>query len=335
MNNMKLAASLYTELLQRYIDDKTSSTNDAEEMSKYFVRQKIYPDEIIRIHINAVEHIFNEELSEEFRLSLEFLLHSLTNYQKVHQDFERIEKEQLELKSEIDIAADMQETLFTSEVPEYPGLEIGAITVPYLQMNGDYYRFVERDDGVLGVAIADIIGKGVPAALSISMVKYAMDSFHMEDLQPKNILRNLNRVVEKNIASHMFITMFYGQYRPDTSKFIYSSAGHEPGFFYNAKEDKFSEINAKGIVLGVMKEIEYEQYEKEIQTGDKIILLTDGVTECQRNNRFIKREEVIEVIKQYNNLPAQEQVNKVYDHFEHLPDFELKDDFTLIIIEKK
>jgi len=335
MNNVKLAESLYTELLQRYIDSNDSSVGDAEEMSKYFVRQNIYPEEIIRIHIQAIEHIFDEEMSDTFRSAFEFLLHSLTNYRKIHQYYERIEKEQLALKSEIEVAADMQHTLFTSEVPDYPHLEIGAITVPYLQMNGDYYRFVERDDGVLGVAIADIIGKGVPAALSMSMVKYAMDSFHMEDLQPRNILRNLNRVVEKNIASHMFITMFYGQYKSETSTFTYSSAGHEPGFFYHAQTDQFREIEAKGIVLGVMKDIEYEQYEKKIQAGDKIILLTDGVTECKRNDRFIKREEVIDVIKCYNHLHAQEQVNKVYQHFEHLPDFELKDDFTLIIIEKK
>src|SRR5699024_1927752 len=283
----------------------------------------------------AINHIFEDELSEPFKDTFEFLEHSLSNYRKTYDYYQRMERERKELKSEIEIAAAMQQTLLASDVPSISDLEIGAISVPYLQMNGDYFRFVERDDGVLGVGIADIIGKGVPAALSMSMVKYAMDSFHMEDLQPRNILRNLNRVVEKNIASHMFITMFYGQYKPETSTFTYSSAGHEPGFFYHAQTDQFREIEAKGIVLGVMKDIEYEQYEKKIQAGDKIILLTDGVTECKRNDRFIKREEVIDVIKCYNHLHAQEQVNKVYQHFEHLPDFELKDDFTLIIIEKK
>src|SRR5699024_10122040 len=266
---------------------------DAEEMSKYFVRQNIYPEEIIRIHIQAIEHIFDEEMSDTFRSAFEFLLHSLTNYRKIHQYYERIEKEQLALKSAIEVAADMQHTLFTSEVPDYPHLEIGAITVPYLQMNGDYYRFVERDDGVLGVGIADIIGKGVPAALSMSMVKYAMDSFHMEDMRPSNILRNLNRVVEKNIASHMFITMLYGQYHPLKSSFIYASEGHEPGCFQFNQTKTFSEIETKGIVLGVIRDTQYEQYELPMKKHDKIILLTDGVTECKRNDRFIHRNEVI------------------------------------------
>lgn len=335
MNNVKLAESLYTELLQRYlIRDNKSCVTDAEEMSKYFIRKNIYPEEIIRIHLQAIDHIFKNELSEPFKHTFEFLEHSLSNYRKTYEYYHRMEQERRELKSEIEVAAAMQQTLLASDVPNIPDLEIGAISVPYLQMNGDYFRFVERDDGVLGVGIADIIGKGVPAALSMSMVKYAMDSFHMEDMRPSNILRNLNRVVEKNIASHMFITMLYGQYHPKKSMFNYASAGHEPGFFYCATTDTFTEIETRGIVLGVIRDAQYEQYELPMKIGDKVILLTDGVTECKRNGRFIRREEVIEVIEQYNHLRAQEQVESVYRHFEKLSDFELKDDFTLIIIEK-
>src|SRR5699024_9743800 len=248
------------------------------------------------IHLQSIEHIFEEGLNEELTDTFEFLQHSLSNYRLMDAFYQRIEREQKELKSEIEVAAEMQQTLLASDVPEIAGIEIGALSVPYLQMNGDYLRFVERDDGVLGVAIADIIGKGVPAALSMSMVKYAMDSFHMEEMRPSNILRNLNRVVEKNIASHMFITMLYGQYNPATSMFTYASAGHEPGFFYCAESNTFTEIETKGIVLGVIKDSTYEQYVLPVKKGDKIILLTDGVTECKRNGRFIHRNEVIEVI---------------------------------------
>src|SRR5690606_21452254 len=104
----------------------------------------------------------------------------------------------------------------------------------------------------------------------------------------------------------------------------------EPGFIYRAKEGTYSEIEAKGIVLGVLKHAKYHQYETRLEVGDKIVLLTDGVTECRRNGRFIKKEELMEVIDQYGDLPAQKQVEQVHRHFRLMNDFELKDDFTLI-----
>lgn len=166
------------------------------------------------------------------------------------------------------------------------------------------------------------------------MIKYAMDSFYDELMSPSAILRNLNSVVERNVATNMFITMFYGQFFPKTGTLRFASAGHEPGFVYRAESEKFVEINAKGIVLGVLKNTHYNQYELVLEKNDMFVLLTDGVTECKRGDRFIKREEVVEIIKMYAHLPAQEHVEKVYEHFNQLDDFELRDDFTLIIVKK-
>src|SRR5699024_9559751 len=101
-----------------------------------------------------------------------------------------------------------------------------------------------------------------------------------------------------------------------------------------AKTNTFEEIKSKGLVLGVLKNTHYSQYELTLEKDDMLILLTDGVTECRRDDRFIKREEVMEIIQTYNHLPAQKHVNSVYNHFNQLDDFELKDDFTLIMIKK-
>src|SRR5699024_5665204 len=159
------------------------------------------------------------------------------------------------------LAATMQETFLSTTIPDIEGLDIGVVSVPLRQMNGDYYHFIKGEDGTLGVAIADVIGKGVPAALSMSMIKYSMDSIHQDSHQPSTILRNLNRVVERNVTPNMFITMFYGLYEPSTSTLKFSSAGHEPGFYYNNKSKAYSEIEAKGLVLGVLPQTTYLQYE--------------------------------------------------------------------------
>src|SRR5699024_12095412 len=109
------------------------------------------------------------------------------------------------------------------------------------------------------------------------------------------IICNLNRVLERNVTSNIFITIYYLQYFPETSIFRFASAGHEPSFHYHADKGEFEEIHAQGLVLGVVKHTYYAQYELELQSGDYIVLLTDGVTECLRSGRFITREEVMEV----------------------------------------
>src|SRR5690625_1905482 len=334
MHKIKADGQAYKKLLKQYLESNNKSyLDEAKQMSVSFVSRNIYPEEIVRIHMRAIDALYGD-IYQDYRRSLEFLLESLIAYRVAHEEYEKMKLEQYELRSEIQVAANMQKTLLATEVPDIEGLDIGAISVPFHQMNGDYYHFIKAENGALGVAIADVIGKGVPAALSMSMIKYAMDSFYEEAMSPSGILRNLNRVVERNVASNMFITMFYGQFFPQTNIFRFASAGHEPGFLFKASDKSFVEFDTKGLVLGVLKHTHYSQYEMKIEKDDMIILLTDGVTECRRGERFVKREEVIEVIRKYAHLPAQQHVEQVYKHFDQLDDFKLKDDFTLIIMKK-
>lgn len=335
MHKIETDKRTYTDLLRQYIDSNHPCyLEEAKSLSISFVSRNIFPEEIVRIHKKALDTLYGDQF-DGYQRSLDFLLEALLAYRKAHEEYAALKLEQLELKSEIQVAANMQKTLLRTSIPQINGIDIGAVSIPYHQMNGDYFHFITGEDGTLGVAIADVIGKGVPAALSMSMIKYAMDSFYDELMSPSAILRNLNSVVERNVATNMFITMFYGQFFPGSGVLRFASAGHEPGFIYRASSNEFVEIKAKGLVLGVLKNAHYNQYELTLEENDMIVLLTDGVTECKREDRFIKREEVIEIIKMYNYLPAQEHVEKVYEHLHTLDDFELKDDFTLIIIKNR
>src|SRR5690625_6011832 len=122
----------------------------------------------------------------------------------------------------------------------------------------------------------------------MSMIKYAMESFPGQSMSPQSILGSLNRVVEKNVDPGIFITMFYGHYSPATSKFQYASAGHEPGYHYDAKKNQFSEIKTKGLVLGVLPDSTYNDYECHLGKNDMIILLTEGFTEISEERRVGK-----------------------------------------------
>ncbi|MFS0675062.1 PP2C family protein-serine/threonine phosphatase [Ornithinibacillus sp. 179-J 7C1 HS] len=334
MDTKDFDARSYTDLLKGYIETQDErALYGAEQISKSFIKNNILPEEIVNLHIQALLEI-SPELHEEIHKSMNFLLEAMISYGLAHQEYQLLREKQLELKSEIHVAARMQKMLLKSEIPKTDELDIGVISVPANQMNGDYHHFVKGKDGSISIAIADIIGKGIPAALSMSMIKYAMDSFPESEMSTDAILASLNRVVERNVDPSMFITMFYAQYKPKSGKLYYSSAGHEPGFFYCSKEKRFKEIEAKGLVLGVNVDTTYSQYEQHIDKGDMIILLTDGVTECRKGQEFIERDEVLDVIKSYIHLPSQEIVNHVYRHFERLQNFQLRDDFTLVIIKK-
>ncbi|MDC3415234.1 PP2C family protein-serine/threonine phosphatase [Aquibacillus sp. 3ASR75-11] len=334
MDTLKLDHHIYRDLLKQFIETQDEkSLYEAEQISKQLMQRHTSPEEIIHIHVKALRELF-PNLSKEIQYSMDFLLETMISYGLALQEFQALREKQYEINSEISIAASMQDTLLSTVKPAIEGMDIGAISVPAQQMNGDYHHFVKDSQGALGVAIADVVGKGIPAALCMSMIKYSMDSFPENRMDPSVILENLNRVVERNVDPSMFITMFYGQYCPNSATFTYSSAGHEPGFHYDAKHDVFSEIEARGLVLGVSRDAVYQQYEKEINENDMIILLTDGVTECRQGERFIEHEEVLNVIKQYMHLSAQEMVDNVFKHFERLQDFHLRDDFTLIALKK-
>ncbi|MCA0972788.1 PP2C family protein-serine/threonine phosphatase [Halobacillus litoralis] len=334
MSTLKLDLENYKELLQEYIRTKDEQAlYQAEQFSKQSMQHQISPDEIINVHIQSLQEIY-PEMPEYIQSSMNFLLETMISYGLAYQEHQSLREKQLELKSEISVAANMQKTLLSTVKPELDEVEIGALSVPAKQMNGDYHHFVYDNQGNLGIAVADVIGKGVPAALCMSMIKYSMDTFPEMRMDPSVILGSLNRVVERNVDSSMFVTMFYGLYNSNDHTFSYSSAGHEPGFYYHKETDEFEEIDVPGLVLGVSADTAYTQYKREVKRGDMIILLTDGVTECRQGERFIEQDEVLDVIKSYSHLPPQDIVDQVYRHFERLQDFHLRDDFTLIVLRR-
>lgn len=324
----------YRELLKSYIETQDEqSLYRAEQISKTFLKKSVPPEEIVNMHNQALLELY-PNLFKDFHYSMNFLLETMIFYGLAHQEVQTLRAEQSQLQSEISVAANMQDTFLATSKPNIEGLDIGVISIAAEQLNGDYYHFNKRSDGSLNVALADVIGKGIPAALCMSMIKYAMDILLEDSISPSGMLAALNRVVEKNVTSDMFITMFYGHYFPKEKKLTFSSAGHEPGYHFCAKDNKFKEIDTKGLVLGVLPNTKYKQYELTIEKDDMVVLLTDGVTECRSGDDFVEIEEVLNVIKDYGELSAQEIVDEVYKHFERLQNFQLRDDFSLIIFKK-
>ncbi|MBD8848249.1 PP2C family protein-serine/threonine phosphatase [Priestia megaterium] len=324
---------LYKDILGNYIQTQNEQIlYQGQKLSRKSLENEISPEDIVSIHKEVIEEIYSD-IPEKVLHSLDFLLEVMISYGLALREHQTLKNKQRELRSEIEVAANVQQTLLGTKVPASSTLEIGAISVPAKQMNGDYFHFVEEEHGGLSIAIADVIGKGIPAAMCMSMIKYAMDSLPDSRKNPSYVLENLNNIVERNVDPSMFITMFYGSYNPETNLFDYASAGHEPGFYYDAKADSFEDLEAKGLVLGVDRHVKYLQYEQQLSKGDMIVLLTDGVTECRTEEGFIERLDIIKLIRKYMHLSSQEIVESVYKELEKLQHFQLRDDFTLIILK--
>ncbi|PSL42463.1 sigma-B regulation protein RsbU (phosphoserine phosphatase) [Salsuginibacillus halophilus] len=325
----------YRKILNQYLENKNEQgLYHAQQFSKKVLENQISPEEVVSLHLSTLEESF-PDIPKGAQDSFEFLLEVMIGYGLAYQEHQSLKDRQRELESEIDVAANMQQTFLPSGIPEPEDLDVGVLSVPASKMSGDYYHFVHDENDCLGVAIADIIGKGVPAALCMSMIKYAMDSLPEQRLQPADLLANLNRVVEQNVASNMFITMMYGSYDVRAHTFQYAGAGHEPGFYYSAEADEFEELSAKGIVLGIKRHAEFREYQRVVAPGDFIVLLSDGVTECRTEQGFIEREEITRLIRNHMHLSAQEMVNHVFHELEKLQGFQLRDDFTLMILRRE
>ncbi|MBS4206470.1 PP2C family protein-serine/threonine phosphatase [Bacillus sp. FJAT-50079] len=323
----------YREIVNGYLKKQNEQIlYQGQKLTRKLIEHNISPEEIISLHKSIM--LENEASKESWIASFDVLLEVMMGYGLAYREHQSLRTEQIALKNEIEVAANMQQTLLGTSIPEMDGLDIGAVSIPARQMNGDYHHFVRDEDNCIGIAIADVIGKGIPAALSMSMIKYAMDSFPDHLHNPGDVLENLNRVVEQNVDPSMFITMCYGVYDPRDHHFCYATAGHEPGFFYMANIDAYEDLSGQGLLLGIDKRAKYAEYTLKLSPKDMIILFSDGVSECRTEEGFIEREDLIGFIDKYKHLPAQEIVTNIYKDLERIQDFELRDDFTLIILKR-
>lgn len=324
----------YKSILEGYLlTNSEHALYEAGQFSKQLIKENMSPEEMINLHVTVVQDLI-PNLSQEVLFTNDFLIEVMVGYGLAYREHQSLRDRQKQLDSEFAVAAKMQQQLLPVKIPCIDSLDIGIKSVAANIVSGDYYHFNDDNEGYLSVAVADIIGKGVPAALCMSMIKYALDSLPEQRMQPSQLLESLNRVVEQNISSNMFITMIYGSYDLQNHIFYYSGAGHEPGFYYKANTNEFLDLTTKGLVLGLTKKAKFKENVQQIEVGDCIVLLSDGVTECRTDSGFLERIEVTKLIRKYLHLPAQEIVESVYLELEKVQNFQLQDDFTLMVMKR-
>ena len=334
LENKEKLRELYEKVLIDYVEERTEQgEHKAQLLSKTILRNGVSPEELSSWQKDIIERLY-PDLPAEIAKSFDFFAEIIKSYDIVLQELDKLRHAQQELNSEMEVAASVQSSLLRYTIPEMDGLEIGAVSIQARRVSGDYFHFVPYENGSLGIGLADVMGKGLPAALCISMIKSAIDYISGYEGIPNRLLEKLNETVEENVDASMFVSMIYGLYDPASNRFLYSSAGHEPGLYYNAGSGNFEEMNTKGLLLGVNKQTKYQLYEKFINVDDVLIFFSDGVTESKIDGEFIEKEFLLEEFRKSIHLHPQDIVMKVCRHLMKLQRFKLRDDFTLIILKR-
>jgi len=323
----------YIRLLRDYLTGQgEDKLYDAQQLGKWMLQQDISPEEMIDLHGRALEHL--GDVPEFVRASFSVLTEVMIEYGNEHRAVTTLRSKHKQLQSEMAVASAMQKSLLPRELPVFPGVEIGLVSVAAKQISGDFYDIVAHDNGRFCLTIADITGKGISAAMCMSMLKYAMESLGEMLPGPGEMLRHLNRVVERNTDPSMFVTMVYGCYDTNRHSFRYAVAGHEPGFVYRARDGRFYDMEGQGRALGICNDCSYVEREVRLEVGDVLMLLTDGVTERKIDRDYLQRDELVAYLEAEVGASAQAMADGLYSKLLALSRFELSDDYTMIVLRR-
>ena len=236
---------------------------------------------------------------------------------------------------EMEIAKEIQENFLPESPPAIPGIEMAAATLPAMEIGGDLYDFIPVKGNRWGIAIADVSGKGVSAALFMALSRTLIRITGSAEADPSVVLQQANRLIFEDGRSSMFITVFYGVLDPEKMMFTYGNAGHNPPLLVRGDPPEIQILeDGRCIALGVVPEIKIAPGELDLQPGDLIVMYTDGVTEAfnPRDEEF-GEVRLTDFIRNHRDAPVQEIIDdliaELRTFFGNAPQ---SDDITLVVI---
>lgn len=242
------------------------------------------------------------------------------------------ELESRRLQSELDLALSIQQKLMPKRPPVVPGWDVSGFSLPSRNVGGDYYDIVRNSEGELMLAIADVSGKGMPAALLMANIQAAFRTLAPLGIEPPDLVDRINKIVYQNTGSDKFVTFFYGALDIGNSTFRYVNAGHNPPFVFRASGE-VEELREGGLILGVMEEPPlYGEETIYLNPGDLILMFTDGANEAQNSQREeFGEKRIIETVKSSIDKSCSEILDDLTKAVvEHSSTPRLADDLTMV-----
>jgi sigma-B regulation protein RsbU (phosphoserine phosphatase) len=239
---------------------------------------------------------------------------------------------QQEQEREIAEAKAIQEKLLPREIPQMPGYEIASAWQSARLVGGDYFDILPLDAKTLGLCIADVAGKGMPAALLMSNLQAAVRGLSSLTVTPNQLCSRLNSIVYRNTESDRFISFFYAQLEAPTRRLAYVNAGHNAPFVVRS-DGSHERLREGGTVLGVFSSREYEMGTVQLSEGDRVILFTDGVTEaCGSAGEEFGEARLLRLLQDGRALSADALQARILREVAEFSGGRWQDDATLLVL---
>lgn len=279
-----------------------------------------------RVHINSGDEL--ETLAGSFNKMADDL-------QEYMVELQRTTAEKTRLIKELEIAKGIQRSFLPEKEPDISGIDIAASNVAATEVGGDFYDFIPIAKDQWGLTIADVAGKGVPAALFMALSRTLVRASTTGNPNVSESIEKANELICADAKTGMFVTLFYAILDAKKKRLRYVNAGHNPPLLLKQQKGNTVLLKAKGIALGVIENIELEEEEIQLEKGDLITLFTDGVTEAinQKEEQF-GQQRLLTLIEENRGLSACEIISKIEAEVTAFsggqPQF---DDITLMIIK--
>jgi sigma-B regulation protein RsbU (phosphoserine phosphatase) len=248
--------------------------------------------------------------------------------------------EKKRLDHDLEIARDIQRILLPAEAPAINGFQISGLNVPARQVSGDYFDYIQVDDERLGVAIADVSGKGVPASLIMAICRSVLRAEAARNPSPADVLRRVNRQLYPDIKEDMFISMAYLILDHQRDGVTLARAGHDAPLLYERQSQTVTPIKSPGMVVGIDSGNVFDRLTADfavpLERGDCLVLYTDGVTEALNSDGDeFGIDRMIQSVRASATDGAQTIVKRIIEDVRNFTgSFPQNDDITLIAIRK-
>ncbi len=247
-----------------------------------------------------------------------------------HAQFQRDLRAKEALDKELAVARALQRQLLPQRAPDLPGLELRAATLPCEEVGGDYYDFLQTPDGRVAIAIGDVSGKGVPAALLMAHVQALFRAEARSRGEPDRVLDAMNRTLCEISTPDRFVSLFCAIYDPAIGELRYSSAGHPPPMLVRS-DGSLHHLEAASLLLGIQTEVAYPLGVVRLRAGDLILCYTDGIADPETKGTSLREDQLEEIVRAQHRLTATGLVEHLLARIQQSS--ALEDDTTILILK--
>ena len=289
------------------------------------------PIGVLSAFSRSIKGIFTEEFVEFFKSLAGQVGVAWRNDKQTEKLIEARRQEK-----ELEIAKTIQLSLLPARVPEIPNVSLAGICETARLVGGDYYDYLFKKGEYLDILIADVSGHNVGAALLMAQARTFIHAWAAENLRPAEIMRSLNEFFYQDLTkAELFITMFYIHYHVETKRFSYSSAGHNPPIIYRGRDAFCERLDAEGLILGVQKEVEFEEKEGILHPEDTLLLYTDGITEAENShNDFFGEYRLTDFLSKNHKSEPTLMIRLLLEEVKQFTEKEsFEDDVSLVILK--